>query len=92
MRQKQPRLFTDEGVLRRLVVLLNKNRTETLIRLVASYSNSEYYYDTPSLSAILPVSSARFQAFVPPAVTTLYLYSLIFYSRNEKTLFSVNPV
>ena len=50
--------------------VVDKNKAETLIRLVASYSNSECNYNTPSLSAVLPMSSARFQAFVPPVVNT----------------------
>ena len=49
--------------------VVDRNKAETLIRLVASYSNSECNYNTPSLSAVLPLSSARFQAFVPPVVS-----------------------
>ena len=41
-------------------------KTESLIRLVASNSDMQCDKDSPSLSAILPISHARFQAFCPP--------------------------
>lgn len=47
---------------------LSKNDAETLIRLVASNCGQSCHEKTPSLSCIIPISSARFQAFVPPVV------------------------
>lgn len=41
-------------------------KTESLIRLVASNSDMQCDEESPSLSAILPISNARFQAFFPP--------------------------
>jgi len=45
-----------------------RSDAETLIRLVASCSGEECNERTPSLASTLPVSAARFQAFVPPVV------------------------
>lgn len=47
---------------------ISKNDAETLIRLVASNCGLSCHEKSPSLSCIIPVSSARFQAFVPPVV------------------------
>lgn len=47
---------------------ISKNDAETLIRLVASSCGQSCHEKSPSLSCIIPVSSARFQAFVPPVV------------------------
>ena len=45
---------------------LSKNDAETLIRLVASHCGQSCHEKSPSLSCVIPVSNARFQAFVPP--------------------------
>lgn len=45
-----------------------RDSAETVIRLVASQSGVICNEANPSLSAILPISEERFQAFVPPVV------------------------
>jgi len=45
-----------------------KNDIETLIRLVASHCGQSCHEKSPSLSCVIPISNARFQAFVPPVV------------------------
>jgi type IV secretion system protein VirB11 len=47
---------------------ISKNDADTLIRLVASNCGQSCHELSPSLSCVIPISSARFQAFVPPVV------------------------
>lgn len=47
---------------------ISKNDAETLIRLVASNCGQSCHEKSPSLSCTIPISNARFQAFVPPVV------------------------
>lgn len=48
--------------------VLSPNDAEALIRLIASECGQSCHEDSPSLSCRIPVSNARFQAFVPPVV------------------------
>lgn len=48
--------------------VLSKNDSEALIRLMASYCGQSCNENSPALSCIMPVSNARFQAFLPPVV------------------------
>lgn len=45
---------------------VSSNDAESMIRLVAGHTGQECNESSPTLAAILPMSGARFQAFIPP--------------------------